>query len=132
MAKQRADRDIEARARALLTRPYRRVVQPDEEAGFLAFAPDLPGCMTDGATTEEALHHLDEAMLVWLEAAIAAGRPIPEPAALVAPVQASGRLLVRMPRSMHAGLLERARVEGVSANQLVVAAVAKEMGRLPA
>lgn len=67
-------------------------------------------------------------MLAWVEAAIAAGRPIPEPAPPAAPVFTSGRLLVRMPRSLHARLLDRAVREGVSANQLVVAAIAREVG----
>lgn len=124
------DAEIESRAREAVKAPYRRLLSPDPDAGFLAVAPDLPGCMTDGSTEEEALRHLDEAMLVWMEAAIAAGRQIPAPAPLVAPVAAttSGRLLVRMPRSLHARLLERAEAEGVSANQLVVAAIAREVG----
>lgn len=124
----RSDAEIEAEARALLSQPYRREIRPDPEAGYLATAPELPGCMTDGDTPVEALENLEEAMLVWLEAAIARGRDIPKPPASAAPTSASGRLLVRMPRSLHASLLQRAEVEGVSANQLVVAAIARQLG----
>jgi predicted HicB family RNase H-like nuclease len=45
------------------------------------------------------------------------------------PADASGRLLLRLPKSMHGEVLERAAQEGVSVNQLIVAAIARELGR---
>ena len=37
--------------------------------GYLATVPDLPGCMSDGATPEEALKNVQEAIASWIEAA---------------------------------------------------------------
>lgn len=45
--------------------------------GFLATVPDLPGCMSDGETPEEALTNVRDAIEEWIDAARAMGRPIP-------------------------------------------------------
>ena len=51
---------------------------PDDEA-FLAEVPELPGCMADGATYQQALEHAEQIMQEWLDTARELGRPIPEP-----------------------------------------------------
>lgn len=50
----------------------------DDEA-FLAEVPELPGCMADGATYQQALEHAELIMQEWIETARELGRPIPEP-----------------------------------------------------
>lgn len=126
--------EVEARVQALLRRSYRMVLQGDTEEGYLALVPELPGCLTAGETPEEALELLRDAMAAWFTAAIESGRPIPEPAppttADVAPEggRYSGRLLLRMPKSLHRELADQAEREGVSLNQLVVAYLAREAG----
>jgi predicted RNase H-like HicB family nuclease len=57
----------------------------DEDEGFIALAPDLPGCSAFGETKSEALQELDEAIDAWIEAARAAGNPVPEPTPLPQP-----------------------------------------------
>lgn len=52
---------------------------PDDGGGFLATAPDLPGCMSDGETPEEALINVRDAIACWIEAAQDMGRTIPAP-----------------------------------------------------
>lgn len=53
---------------------------PDEEGGgYLAFAPDLPGCMSDGQTDIEALQNLRSAIGEWCDEAKRLGRKIPTP-----------------------------------------------------
>ena len=104
----------------LVARPYRKVITGDAEEGYLAMVPELPGCFTAGETAAEALELLDDAMVGWFESALARGLTIPEPAG-----RESGRMLIRMPKSLHRRLLERADEEGVSANQLAVALLAK-------
>ncbi len=47
--------------------------------GFLARAPDLPGCMSDGETPEEAVANVREAIATWIEAAHDLGHAVPEP-----------------------------------------------------
>ncbi len=61
---------------------YPIVLEPlseDDGGSFAAFAPDLPGCMSDGDTPEEALSHIVDAIACWIEAARDMGRSIPEP-----------------------------------------------------
>ena len=50
-----------------------------EDQAFLVEVPELPGCMADGATYEEALAHAQTVIAEWIETAQALGRPIPEP-----------------------------------------------------
>ena len=96
--------------------PYRIEVYPDGE-GYTAAVPDLPGCLTFGDSLEEALSLIQDAKSGWLELAIENGQPIPEPAP--PPGDYSGKFTVRLPRSLHRRLAERARMEGISLNQLV-------------
>ena len=51
----------------------------DEGGGYLIGFPDLPGCMSDGATIEEAITNGIDAMRGWIEAMRAEGHPIPAP-----------------------------------------------------
>jgi antitoxin HicB len=51
----------------------------EDGCGFLAIAPDLPGCRADGWTQREALANLHDAIAEWITDARAMGRPVPEP-----------------------------------------------------
>ena len=57
----------------------------EDGGGCLARVPDLPGCMSDGATREEAAHTIADAIAAWIEEAGATGRPIPLPSRRLAP-----------------------------------------------
>lgn len=59
------------------------IVQLDEEdgGGYLGFAPDLPGCMSDGETREEALFNTVDALGEWLYEQGERGVDIPSPGA---------------------------------------------------
>jgi len=92
----------------------------DEDAGFIAVATDLPGCSALGFTQQEALTELQDAIRAWIEAAQAAGNPIPEPSQPAVQSHYSGKVLVRMPRDLHAKLAETAKNENVSLNQYIV------------
>jgi predicted RNase H-like HicB family nuclease len=66
---------------------YPVLIEPlteDDGGGFLATVPDLPGCMSDGETPEEAIANVQDAIVAWLEAAQEMGRPVPEPSRNVA------------------------------------------------
>lgn len=54
-------------------------LSPEDGGGFVAYVPDLPGCMSDGATCEEAAHNGSDAIDSWLEEAKRLGRAIPDP-----------------------------------------------------
>ena len=51
----------------------------EEDACWVADIPDLKYCSATGDTPEEALREVREAKEAWIEAARAAGRPVPEP-----------------------------------------------------
>jgi predicted RNase H-like HicB family nuclease len=52
---------------------------PEDGGGFVAVAPDLPGCMSDGDTAEEALANVKDAIGEWIAEARALARPFPLP-----------------------------------------------------
>jgi len=51
----------------------------EEDNAFLAEAPELPGCMADGETYQDAISNLETIIREWIETAKESGRPIPEP-----------------------------------------------------
>lgn len=51
----------------------------NEDDAFLAEVPELPGCMADGKSYQEALSNVEEIILEWLETAKELGREIPNP-----------------------------------------------------
>lgn len=51
----------------------------EEDGGYIADIPDLESCSAFGNSPEEAVAELTKAKTAWLEAARAAGKPIPEP-----------------------------------------------------
>ena len=59
--------------------------------GFMATAPDLPGCRSDGETPEETLTNIYDAIGCWIEAAKEMGRAVPEPKRLAAYMPFSSR-----------------------------------------
>jgi len=46
---------------------------------YIAEVPELPGCMADGATQEEALKNAQVIIDEWIETAKSLGREIPTP-----------------------------------------------------
>ena len=50
-----------------------------EDDAFVAEVPELPGCIADGQTPQEALANAQVIMREWIETARELGRPIPEP-----------------------------------------------------
>lgn len=51
----------------------------EEDGGYIADIPDLPGCSAFGLTPHEALLEVEKAKEAWLTAARKAGKPIPPP-----------------------------------------------------
>lgn len=50
----------------------------EEDQGYIAVVPELPGCSAFGATEEEALKEAKIAIILWLDTAKKEGRPIPK------------------------------------------------------
>ena len=51
----------------------------EEDKAYIAEVPELPGCMADGATYEEALRNVQVIISEWIETARTLGREIPTP-----------------------------------------------------
>ncbi|MFW6180302.1 MAG: type II toxin-antitoxin system HicB family antitoxin [Spirochaetota bacterium] len=51
----------------------------EEDQSFIVEVPELPGCMADGETYEQAVAHARIVIEEWIETARRLGRPIPEP-----------------------------------------------------
>ena len=51
----------------------------EEDEGYIAVVPELPGCSAFGETEEKALEEVKAAMELWLETAKKEGREIPQP-----------------------------------------------------
>lgn len=66
---------------------YRIEIMPlpaDEGGGYAAWVPDLPGCMSDGDTPEQARQNVELAIQEWIEEAERQGTPIPAPKKIAA------------------------------------------------
>jgi len=50
-----------------------------EDNAFIAEVPELPGCIADGATYENAIKNAEVVIAEWVETARSLGRDIPEP-----------------------------------------------------
>lgn len=102
-----------------------RPLSDEEGGGWLASFPDLPGCMADGETPEEAIEEAQDALESYLRTLEKHGDPIPEPGS----GGRSGQFVQRLPKSLHARLAVRARQEGVSMNSLVTAFIAEGLAK---
>lgn len=51
----------------------------EEDEAYIAEVPELPGCMADGSTYEEALRNIEVISQEWINTAQELGRPIPGP-----------------------------------------------------
>ncbi|MDN5327245.1 MAG: hypothetical protein PWP41_1941 [Moorella sp. (in: firmicutes)] len=51
----------------------------EEDQRYIAEVPELPGCMADGETYEEAVRNAQIVISEWIETAKSLGRNIPEP-----------------------------------------------------
>jgi predicted RNase H-like HicB family nuclease len=106
----------------------KHVFWSDEDEGFIATAPDLPGSSAVGDTEAEALAELDQAIEAWIEAARAVGNTVPVPSRPGSPNLPSGKVLVRMPKGLHQRAAQCAQREDVSLNQFIVVCVAEAVG----
>lgn len=109
-----------------LIESYPFSIRPLSEAdggGFAIEYFDLPGCISDGETPEEALQQGADTVKAYLRNCVKHGDPVPKPSA------ASGQWRQRVPRTLHSRLVAKAREEGVSLNTLVTAMIAEGLGQ---
>jgi len=104
--------------------PYTFVITPEESGGFFAKIEELPGCMSQGKTMEEAIRNIEEAKRIWLKAALERKIEIPLPDSMR---EYSGKFLVRLPVSLHKRIAKLAKKEGVSINQMVLSLLSERI-----
>jgi predicted RNase H-like HicB family nuclease len=95
---------------------YRVALRYDPDGYWIAEHPELPGCLADGEVAAEALVSLEIARELWIESRRAIGLPVPVPGE---EQQYSGRLLLRLAKSLHRELAQEAEAEGVSLNRWI-------------
>ena len=109
--------------------PYTRMLIPDpDEGGFVAEVLELPGCLSQGETVEEAYRNLNDAMAGYIAALLDSGQTVPEPIGMN---EYSGRLLLRMSRQLHRAATTRAMRDGVSLNRWIGEAMTERLARHP-
>lgn len=54
----------------------------EEDQAYIVSVPELPGCMADGKTPEEAVKQAQVAIDLWIETAKEDGEEIPKPSFL--------------------------------------------------
>src|SRR4051812_16659892 len=100
-----------------LRMPYGRLLVPEAEGGYRGEILEFPGCIAEGDDAPEALSELEAAAEGWIEAAMEMGTPIPPP---LEETNFSGRLNLRLPKSLHRKAALAAELDGVSLNQFIV------------
>ena len=51
----------------------------EEDQRYLVEVPELPGCMADGETYQDAIENAEIVISEWIETAQSAGREVPQP-----------------------------------------------------
>lgn len=106
---------------------YPYSVVEDEGEYFISF-PDLPGCMTQVEDASEIHDAAQEIKELWIETALENGQRIPEPLG----EEFSGKLLTRLPKTLHRDLAHQARAEGMSLNAYIVYLLAERNAEVSA
>ena len=97
-----------------------------EGGGFLISFTDFSECISDGETIEEAIQNGVDALQETIAALESMNLAVPEPGS---GGSYSGKFIQRVPKSIHARLVTRAKQEGVSMNSLVTSILAESLGR---
>ncbi len=100
--------------------PFHVIADPD--GGYVVEFPDLPGCLTQVDSLEELPAMVEEARRIWITTAYEHGMDISLPSQ---PEEYSGKINLRVPRTLHRSLAGAAERQGVSLNQYVVMLLAR-------
>jgi predicted RNase H-like HicB family nuclease len=108
-----------------LKKPYVRQLVPEADGSFRAEILEFPGCIAIGDTAAEAFANLESVAESWLISTIAKGQRVPDP---IENVGYSGKLVLRLPKTLHRKATQVAAREGGSLNQFIVACIAEGVG----
>jgi len=108
---------------------YPFIVRPlskEDGGGYLIEFPDLPGCVSDGETVDEAIENGKDAVECWIADAKKHGDEIPLPGGRE---NFSGKFMQRVPKSLHRQLSEYAKRENTSLNSYVLHLISLGLGK---
>ena len=108
-----------------LRQPYARIVIPTGDGGYHAEILEFPGCFAQGETPGEAYRNLESAAIGWVEACLSQGQEVPSPSSNLG---FSGKIALRLPRSIHRQAARMAERDGTSLNQFLLSAIACRVG----
>ena len=91
----------------------------EDEVLFTASIKELPGLIVYGESLEEVYDEIELAKADWIEANLEWGRQIKEPLENSLK-EYSGKITLRLPKTLHRDVKERSEIEGVSLNQTIV------------
>lgn len=111
-------------AKDYLKEPYSRILIP-ADGTYSAKVLEFHGCFAQGNTPEEAYANLEKAAESWIEVTLSRGQEIPPPLAIH---DFSGRIALRIPRSIHKQAAKFAEIDDTSLNQFFLAAIAARVG----
>ena len=109
-----------------LKQPYARIILPESDGSFRGEIMEFPGCIATGESAAQALENLEEAAIGWISAVLERGQNIPRP--IESSNDFSGRLVLRLPKSLHKKATWIAEREGVSLNQFITTSLSESVG----
>lgn len=109
-----------------LSLPYTIELIREDDTTWFARVVELPGCITEGDSGEDAFAMIQDAMAGWIDIALEDGHVIPEPRPID---EYSGKFVVRVSKSLHRDLVNTAAREEVSLNQFIATELARSVGR---
>jgi len=111
--------------REILDKPYTRILIRNNDGSYTAQILEFSGCVAEGDTPDEAIDDLDKAASSWVEVAIEQSEIVPEP---LASYGYSGKINLRLPKSIHKQAARLAKRDDVSLNQFFASAIAARVG----
>jgi antitoxin HicB len=117
---------LSSQADAYLQQPYARIIIPESDGSYRGEMVEFPGCLASGDTAAEALSNLEDAAKDWLMAVLAKNQSVPQP--FDNGNEFSGRLVLRIPKSLHKKAAWAAERDGTSLNQFIVYSLAEAVG----
>lgn len=102
-------------------------VAKEEGGGYIAYLPELD-CYGDGDSLEEAIHDAYSVAEDLINLAIEDGKSIPKPQLFIGSDEFSGKLSLRVPKTLHKMLNQKSKQEGCSINQLIISYISFGLG----
>jgi len=112
--------NIQNQVNKLLAMPYTKTLTKNDIDTYFAKVIEIPDCIAEGSTPEEAFNLLDVSLKYYFTDAIKKGRTIPTPTEVE---KYSGKFVVRLTPSVHYQLAKNALQKESSLNQVVVEAI---------